>query len=343
MENAARPFGRADGTAGTRSQGTDGAMVPPRVRNACQRGLRSGLQALLVAAWIAGGATAEAQNPRAWAGSEPLPSTSSPASGSSVRIARAEPAPQTSPVDTAAEPAAAEEPAPAELIPTGNLLSVVSEGGVLMLPLLGCSFVLAAFGIERVVSLRTGSVVPRVFVDRFLEQLEAGEHDRGSALEACEANGSPAARVVAAAVRRWGRPAVEIEQAVIDAGEREIGGLGRYRRVFHAIASTAPMLGLLGTVFGLIRSFNDVASAGAMGRPDLLAKGFGEALITTAMGLLVAIPAMVIHSWLTSRVEFLAMRLDEVSQRVVDEIALESGAAGETAGRSSGVSRKQAA
>ena len=217
------------------------------------------------------------------------------------------------------------------------------ECGVLMLPLLGCSFVLAAFGIERVVSLRTGSVVPRVFVDRFLEQLEAGEHDRGSALEACEANGSPAARVVAAAVRRWGRPAVEIEQAVIDAGEREIGGLGRYRRVFHAIASTAPMLGLLGTVFGLIRSFNDVASAGAMGRPDLLAKDFGEALITTAMGLLVAIPAMVIHSWLTSRVEFLAMRLDEVSQRVVDEIALESGAAGETAGRSSGVSREQAA
>lgn len=230
--------------------------------------------------------------------------------------------------------------AAAELIPTGNLLSVVSEGGVLMLPLLGCSFVLAAFGIERLVALRAGHVLPRVFVDRFLEQLEAGEHDRASAIEACEANGSPAAAVVAAAVRRWGRPAVEIEQAVIDAGEREIARLGRYRRLFHAIASTAPMLGLLGTVFGLIRSFNDVASAGAMGRPDLLAKGFGEALITTAMGLLVAIPAMVIHSWLTSRVEFLAMRLDEVAQHVIHEISLE-GSAG--SGQASARPKKQAA
>jgi len=271
-----------------------------------------------------------------------------------VRVARAEPPLESSPVDAASGPGArpavsaagpefsdASGPENAELIPTGNLLSVVSEGGILMLPLLGCSFVLAAFGIERVVSLRTGSVLPRVFVDRFLEQLEAGEHDRESALEACEANGSPASAVAAAAVRRWGRPAVEIEQAVIDAGEREIARLGRYRRVFSAIASTAPMLGLLGTVFGLIRSFNDVASAGAMGRPDLLAKGFGEALITTAMGLLVAIPAMVIHSWLTSRVETLAMKLDEVSQRVVDQIALESG--GKPADRSSRASGKQAA
>ena len=271
-------------------------------------------------------------------------------------MARAEPPPETSPLDAAPPAATAETPAAetaataaqaaddeaAELIPTGNLLSVVSEGGVLMLPLLGCSFVLAAFGIERVVSLRAGSVLPRVFVDRFLEQLEAGEHDRTSALEACEASGSPAAVIVGAAVRRWGRPAVEIEQAVIDAGERELSRLSRYRRVFHAIASTAPMLGLLGTVFGLIRSFNDVATAGAMGRPDLLAKGFGEALITTAMGLLVAIPAMVIHSWLTSRVESLAMRLDEVAQQVVQEISLEAEGGG-TSGSSAGASRKKAA
>ena len=326
-------------------------MSPFRVRGGDRRGVPSAIL-LCLGTWLALSGVARPQNPRAWAGSEPLPAVSS---GSGVRIARAAPPPETSPLDAAPLPAAdtgateavAEPPAggdtgPAELIPTGNLLSVVSEGGVLMLPLLGCSFVLAAFGIERVVSLRSGSVLPKVFVDRFLEQLEAGEHDRSSGLEACEANRSPAAAVVAAAVRRWGRPAVEIEQAVIDAGEREIGRLGRYRRVFHAIASTAPMLGLLGTVFGLIRSFNDVASAGAMGRPDLLAKGFGEALITTAMGLLVAIPAMVMHSWLTSRVESLAMRLDEVAQRVIDQIALDSDGAGKAA-RSSAASRKQAA
>lgn len=317
---------------------------------------------LLVAVWLAWSSAAVAQNPQAWAGADPLPSTrgsgasESAAGADGVRIARASPPLETSPVDLATtsasppapsqqdaawpEPTAAEA---AELIPTGNLLSVVSEGGVLMLPLLCCSFVLAAFGIERLVALRTGRVLPKVFVDRFIEQLEAGEHDPDSALEACEANGSPAATVVAAAVRRWGRPSVEIEQAVIDAGEREIGRLGSHRRLFHAIASTAPMLGLLGTVFGLIRSFNDVASAGAMGRPDLLAKGFGEALITTAMGLLVAIPAMVIHSWLTSRVESLALRLDEVSQRVVHEISLEATTTSRRPSSASGSSRKQAA
>jgi biopolymer transport protein ExbB len=130
--------------------------------------------------------------------------------------------------------------------------------------------------------------------------------------------------VFAASIRRWGRPAVEIEQAAIDACERELNHLRRYRRVFNGVATISPLIGLLGTVFGLIRSFNDVAAAGAMGRPDLLAGGFGEALITTAMGLLVAIPAMVLHSYFTSRVDRLAMRLDESCQQVIDEISQEA-------------------
>jgi biopolymer transport protein ExbB len=209
-------------------------------------------------------------------------------------------------------------------IPTGNLLATIRDGGILMVPLLGCSFALAVFGIERAVSLRTGRIVPTLFVTRFIEQLQAGALARGAALDACDENGSPAARVFAAAVRRWGKPAVEIEQAAIDACERELNHLRRYRRVFNGISTIGPLLGLLGTVFGLIRSFNDVASAGAMGRPDLLARGFGEALITTAMGLLVAIPAMVLHWTFTSRVDRLAMRLDETCQQVIDEISQEA-------------------
>jgi biopolymer transport protein ExbB len=209
-------------------------------------------------------------------------------------------------------------------IPTGNLLATIRDGGILMVPLLGCSFALAVFGIERAVSLRTSRVVPKLFVTRFVEQLQAGQLARGAALDACDENGSPAARVFAAAVRRWGKPAVEIEQAAIDACERELNHLRRYRRVFNGVATIGPLLGLLGTVFGLIRSFNDVAASGAMGRPDLLARGFGEALITTAMGLLVAIPAMVLHWTFTSRVDRLAMRLDETCQQVIDEISQEA-------------------
>jgi len=211
-----------------------------------------------------------------------------------------------------------------DIIPTGNLLATIRQGGLLMIPLLGCSFALVVFGIERAVSLRTNAVVPGIFVERFLSQLRERAFDRHKALEACDANGSPAARVFAATVRRWGRPAVEIEQAAIDAGERELNHLRRYRRVFNGVATISPLLGLLGTVFGLIQSFNSVAAAGAMGRPDLLAGGFGEALVTTAMGLLVAIPAMVLHAFFTSRADRLAMRLDEVCQQVIDEISLES-------------------
>jgi len=247
---------------------------------------------------------ARAQAPRAWAGGD---SAREP-----LRVAEVPP--------TQADAAAGGETA----IPTGNLLATIRDGGILMVPLLGCSFALAVFGIERAVSLRTGRVAPKLFVTRFIEQLQAGELARGAALDACDENGSPAARVFAAAVRRWGKPAVEIEQAAIDACERELNHLRRYRRVFNGISTIGPLLGLLGTVFGLIRSFNDVAAAGAMGRPDLLARGFGEALITTAMGLLVAIPAMVLHWTFTSRVDRLAMRLDETCQQVIDEISQEA-------------------
>jgi biopolymer transport protein ExbB len=182
-------------------------------------------------------------------------------------------------------------------------------------------------------------VVPTPFVRRFVDEVQSGGLARGAALDACEENGSPAARVFAAAVRRWGRPSVEIEQAAIDACERELNHLRRYRRVFNGVATIGPMLGLLGTVFGLIHSFNDVAASGAMGRPDLLARGFGEALITTAMGLLVAIPAMVLQSFFTGRIDRLAIRLDAACQQVIDAISEESLAGA----RALGESRRRAA
>jgi biopolymer transport protein ExbB len=283
-------------------------MMPRRKRSA--RPVWAAVGWLIVALMVTLAAVAQAQSPRAWAGSaeparEPLRVAATPPASAS---------PDTRPEGTGGEP----------VIPTGNLLATIRDGGILMVPLIGCSFLLAVFGIERAVSLRAARVVPKLFVNRFVEQVQSGALARGAALDACEENGSPAARVFAAAVRRWGRPAVEIEQAAIDACERELNHLRRYRRIFNGVATIAPLLGLLGTVFGLIHAFNDVASSGAMGRPDLLARGFGEALITTAMGLLVAIPAMVLQSFFTGRIDRLAMRLDETCQQVIDAISQES-------------------
>jgi biopolymer transport protein ExbB len=206
-------------------------------------------------------------------------------------------------------------------IPTRNLLSVIRDGGVLMIPIGACSVALGIFLLERFVSLRRARVIPKPFVTRFLEQLREGQLDRATALSLCEENRSAVAQVFGAAVKKWGRPAVEVEQAVIDEGERVITRLRRYLRVFHFISTVSPLLGLLGTVLGMIEAFNVIAAADAMGRAELLAGGISQALITTAAGLTVAIPALTAYSWFVARVDRLVVEIDGLAQQVVDCIA----------------------
>jgi biopolymer transport protein ExbB len=231
----------------------------------------------------------------------------------------AQPAPVTKPQGPAdSRPLAHEEP-----IPTRNLWSIVKEGGPLMIPIGLCSFILVAFVFERAISLRRGRVIPRPFVKRFLKQLREGDLDRQRALALCRDSRSPVAEVFAGAVRKWGRPAVEVEQAIIDSGERVTNGLRRYLRVINGVATVAPLLGLLGTVLGMIRAFNNIATADALGRPELLAKGISEALLTTAAGLTVAIPALIFYLFFVSRVDRLIIEMDAMGQEVVNTISAE--------------------
>ena len=220
---------------------------------------------------------------------------------------------------TLAQPVApAVEQAP---IPTKNLWSIIGDGGPLMIPIAICSFLLLAFVFERTVSLRRGRVIPKPFVTRFLQQLRDGDLDREKALMLCEESRSPVAEVFAGAVRKWGRPAVEVEQSIIDSGERVTNGLRKYLRVINGVATVTPLLGLLGTVVGMIRAFNNIATADALGRPELLAKGISEALLTTAAGLSVAIPALICYLWFVSRVDRLIIDIDAMGQEVVGAIS----------------------
>jgi biopolymer transport protein ExbB len=219
-------------------------------------------------------------------------------------------------------------------ISTKSLLAVIRDGGILMIPILFCSFVLVVFVFERTVSLRLGRVVPRPFVRRFLEQLRAGQLSRDEALKLCEENKSPVAQVFGAAVRKWGRPSVEIEQAILDTGERVTNELRRYVRVFSGIHTVSPMMGLLGTVLGMIQNFNAIVQVGAMGRPELLAAGIAQALLTTAGGLFVAIPALIAYLYFVGRVDRLVILIDSLGQQVVDLISAES-----QSGRGTGRSR----
>lgn len=210
------------------------------------------------------------------------------------------------------------------LIPTQNLVSIITKGGVVMIPIILCSFLLVAVLFERIIMLRRGRIIPRPFVKRFLSQVREGQLEPAQALLVCEENGSPVATIFAAAVKRWGRPAVEVEQAVLDAGEREVNQLRRNLRVFNGVATVSPLLGLLGTVFGMIRTFNDIAGQGAMGRADQLANGISEALITTAAGLTVAIPALILYMYFVGRVDSMVIELDSLGQQLADIIAGDS-------------------
>ncbi len=223
--------------------------------------------------------------------------------------------------------AAAAESAPADDnlgIANKSLLGIIHDGGFVMYPLFLCSFVLLVFTFERAISLRTGRVIPGPFVKRFIHQLQDGQLDRDEARLVCEENGSAAAKIFDAAVRKWGRPGVEVEQAVIDAGERVAGDLRRYLRIFNGVVTIGPLLGLLGTVFGMIRSFSDIAASETTGRMETLSHGIGEALFCTATGLSVAIPAVVLHLYFVSRVDRLVIQLDTLGQDVVNTISAEA-------------------
>lgn len=178
--------------------------------------------------------------------------------------------------------------------------------------------------IERLVILRRRRVIPRAFVERFLMHLRAGRMDRNEAISVCQQNESPVADVFMHGVRKWGRPSVEVEQAVIDGGERQLTQLKKGMRVLNGVSTLSPLIGLLGTVVGMIRSFNDIATAGAMGQTQTLATGIAVALLTTAVGLFIAIPAMAAYLYLAGRLDSIVMEMDRLGQELVHLISAEA-------------------
>ena len=241
------------------------------------------------------------------------------------QIARAAAEPQSSATaannpDSQTESSVARETAS---IPTHNLRRIMSDGGPLMYAIAICSFLVVTFMLERSVNLRRSRVIPKPFVTRFMQQLSEAKLDRQQALDLCEENGSPVAQVFAGAVRKWGRPGVEVEQGVIDSGERVTNGLRRYLRVFYGVATVGPLLGLMGTVLGMIQTFNVIAAADAQGRPELLAGGIAKALLNTAGGLSVAIPASILYVFFVSRVDRLVIEIDRLAQDVANSISAE--------------------
>lgn len=204
-----------------------------------------------------------------------------------------------------------------------SLWDMITAGGPMVIPIMACSFVLLLVVFERTLSLRRSRVVPRLFVERFLLQIGEGALEKSEALDRCGQNDSSIAKVFTAAVRKWGKPAVEVEQAVLDEGERVANELRRFLRVINGVSTVCPLLGLLGTVSGMMESFDVIANSSAMGRTELLAGGIGSALLSTAAGLSVAIPALIFYLYFVGRVDSLVMEIDRRGQEIVHLISAE--------------------
>lgn len=226
-------------------------------------------------------------------------------------------------MEQAAEGADGQPDSPVAALPT-NLVEIAQALDYWLIPFALATLIALWFSTERLVVLRRGRVIPRPFVERFLKHLEDGTLSRAEALEVCEENGSPVAQVFAHGVRKWGKPSVEVEQAIIDGGERQVAQLRSHLRVINGVATVTPLLGLLGTVWGMFEAFNDIAAAGSMGNTTVLASGIALALLTTAAGLVIAIPALIVYMYLSGRVDSLVMDMDELSQNIVLSISAEA-------------------
>jgi biopolymer transport protein ExbB len=202
---------------------------------------------------------------------------------------------------------------------TLRMPEIVSKGGPMMYFILACSVIALAVVIERL--LRLYSV--RTDEERFTKQLKTliEEDNILGSVELCENTPGPVARVCKMGLLKHDRSKAEIKEAIEDAAVHEIPALEKRLPVLATIAHISPLLGLLGTVLGMIKAFHKIQELTGAGRPvdpGQLAEGIWEALITTAFGLLVAIPTFVAYNYLVSRVDGVVTDMERTATDLVN-------------------------
>ena len=201
-----------------------------------------------------------------------------------------------------------------------ELWQLLARGGVLMAPILVASVVSVTVFLERLWSLRSARVFPPRFAILIYQKVSAGEIEAARTL--CEGSPTPVARVIAAGLRSAGRSREALKTAFEEIGRVEVNHLGRYLEILGTIATVTPLLGLLGTVVGMIDVFRAVVSEAGGGavNPASLANGIWSALLTTAAGLSAAIPAFIAYKILLARVDRIASELEELSLALLDQL-----------------------
>ena len=195
------------------------------------------------------------------------------------------------------------------------MLDFFTKGGIFMYPILLCSITALAIFIERLWNLRWKHVIPQDFICD-VEQFIRREKIPDAAL-ICQQNPSSMARILLVGIKNFGRKREVIKEYLEEVGRQESASLERFVEGLGTIAGVSTLLGLLGTISGMIRVFS-VISTQTVINPASLAGGISEALITTYAGLSVAIPTLVMYKYLQSKTQTLILQMEEHSIRLVD-------------------------
>ena len=194
---------------------------------------------------------------------------------------------------------------------------IFQAGGALMWPIMLCSIVAAAITLERLWTLQDRRVLPPDLMQKVWKLVEAHQIN-DKVILALEHN-SPLGRLLAAGLQNRHRPREILMERLEDTGRHVVHELERYLTTLGTIAGVSPLLGLLGTVTGIIKAFNAI-NAGGAGDPRMLSGGIAEALVATAAGLCVAIPSLIMYRYLRGRVERIVVEMEKNALRLVDAV-----------------------
>ncbi len=197
------------------------------------------------------------------------------------------------------------------------LLMIIEKGGPIMYPLILCSFLGLGLAFERLFALRQNKVISPEHFEEIKRYWMRNEIDR--AIERCNEIDIPLYRILKAGLLHCRHGIYEIERAIEAAGQHESSLLSTNLRMMGTLANLSPMLGLLGTVMGMIQAFDVIATSGT-GNPALVATGISQALITTAAGLIVGIPILLCYHYFKGRVDSFVFQMEEISLSLIEEL-----------------------
>jgi biopolymer transport protein ExbB len=197
------------------------------------------------------------------------------------------------------------------------MFEIVKSGGIVMVPIILSSVIAAAIILERLWTLQRERVLPKELTEKVWRLVETHQFQEKH-IAALQQN-SPLGKVLAAGLANRHRAREIMREAIEDTGRHVVHELERFLNALGTIASISPLMGLLGTVFGMIRTFSAITIQG-IGNPAVLAGGISEALITTAAGLTVAIPAVIGYRHLRGRVDSLVVEMEKEAIKLVQAV-----------------------